>query len=293
MVEPSRGRYVLITPARDEADNIARLIESVLTQSIPPSAWVIVDDGSVDGTAEIARLAAAGERCVTVVSLESRRPADFASKARAFAAGVETIGDRPHDFIGNLDADLSLNPDYFETVLEQFATRPRLGIGGGKIVEVVDAKHRPQRSSATSVAGAVQMFRRACFEEVCPYLALPLGGEDAAAEILARMHGWEVATFSELRVVHHGRMLNRKRSASGAFFARGKVNHSLGYDPLFHVLASGVRMGQPPYVVGGMLMVTGYAWAAVTGRQRSLPDAAVAFLRGEQRTRMRRFVRRS
>ena len=42
--------YVLITPARDEEAYIGRTLESVVNQTVPPTRWVIVDDGSVDHT---------------------------------------------------------------------------------------------------------------------------------------------------------------------------------------------------------------------------------------------------
>jgi cellulose synthase/poly-beta-1,6-N-acetylglucosamine synthase-like glycosyltransferase len=46
-------RYCLITPCRDEAAYARQTIESVAKQTLPPTLWVIVDDGSTDGTPEI------------------------------------------------------------------------------------------------------------------------------------------------------------------------------------------------------------------------------------------------
>ena len=45
--------YVLITPARNEAAFIEKTIESVIQQTVLPTKWVIVDDGSTDNTAAI------------------------------------------------------------------------------------------------------------------------------------------------------------------------------------------------------------------------------------------------
>ena len=45
--------YVLITPARNEAAFIEQTIESVVAQTARPAKWVIVSDGSTDGTDEI------------------------------------------------------------------------------------------------------------------------------------------------------------------------------------------------------------------------------------------------
>jgi poly-beta-1,6-N-acetyl-D-glucosamine synthase len=284
--------FVLVTPARDEEANIARTVESVLAQSMRPSRWVIVDDGSVDRTAECARRAAAGEQIVTVLSRPRGRPVDFASKVHAFSAGVAELAATGYDFIGNLDADISLPRDYYEQLLSRFATRPRLGLAGGAVVVEVEGRIRGRRASATSVAGAVQFFRRQCFDDVDGLMPLRLGGEDSAAEILARMNGWEVETFSDLSATHHGPVHNRKRSASAAWFSRGRVNHSLGYDPLFQVAMSAYRVADRPYGVGGAFMLAGYITAAAQRRQRSLPSEAVTYLRREQRQRLRRLLSR-
>ena len=48
-----QSAYALITPARNEASRIAITIKSVAEQTHPPARWIIVDDGSTDGTAEI------------------------------------------------------------------------------------------------------------------------------------------------------------------------------------------------------------------------------------------------
>lgn len=44
--------YALVTPARNEEALIEKTIESMVQQTVPPVKWVIVDDGSVDTTAE-------------------------------------------------------------------------------------------------------------------------------------------------------------------------------------------------------------------------------------------------
>jgi len=46
-------KHVLITPARNEEENIERVIGSVVSQSLPPLRWIIVSDGSTDRTDEI------------------------------------------------------------------------------------------------------------------------------------------------------------------------------------------------------------------------------------------------
>jgi biofilm PGA synthesis N-glycosyltransferase PgaC len=49
--------YALITPARNEARFIRQTIDSVAAQTIRPIKWVIVSDGSTDGTDDIVQRA--------------------------------------------------------------------------------------------------------------------------------------------------------------------------------------------------------------------------------------------
>src|SRR5215831_15855299 len=66
------NRYILISPCRNEAAFMRQTIESVLAQSVRPSQWIIVDDGSTDATAEILRGYAAQHAWIRVVSRPDR-----------------------------------------------------------------------------------------------------------------------------------------------------------------------------------------------------------------------------
>lgn len=288
----ARPDVAIVTPARDEEINIAATIESMLAQTTPPVAWVIVDDGSTDRTAEVATEASRGHAWIHVVRRDDAGPEDFASKVRAFRLGLGLLADVDHELVANLDADVSLPPDYLERLTAEFVEHPDLGIAGGRVVVELDGGVVHRRASSDAVAGAVQCFRRRCFEEIGGIPALRRGGEDAAAQITARSRGWSVRTIDDLEVVHHGPVLNRHRSAVGAFWSRGIVNRGLGYDPLFQALAAGYRCADRPYVIGGAALLAGYCWATVRRVPQVLDDDVVAHLRREQRSRVRRAVRR-
>jgi biofilm PGA synthesis N-glycosyltransferase PgaC len=282
-------RYVLVTPARDESATIGAAIAAVRAQAVPPARWVIVDDGSTDGTAATVRAHAAGADWIRLVRREPDGRADFASKVAAFRAGVDGLGDVSYDLIGNLDADIEVPPDYFARVLRAFAERPRLGIAGGHLIEEYHGRRVPQRISANSVSGAVQLFRREAFEAIGGLRPMPLGGEDTVAEVLARMHGWEVATLFEVEVRHHGQVLSLHSGALTAWFTRGMVNRSVGYDPVFQAAVSGYRaLVQSPYLLCGAAMLAGYLTAALRRVPPALEPTAIGYLRAEQRRRLRR-----
>ena len=123
-------RYVLITPARNEEAFIERTIRSVVGQTILPARWVIVNDGSTDGTGGIARTHAAQHDWIEVVDMPERRDRSFAAKVHCFNAGYARVKGLDHEVVGNLDADISFEPDYLEFLLRRFAEDPRLGVAG-------------------------------------------------------------------------------------------------------------------------------------------------------------------
>jgi poly-beta-1,6-N-acetyl-D-glucosamine synthase len=233
-----------------------------------------------------------GSRCSIAPPAPLAPPAklaDFASKVGAFRAGAAELHGVGYDFIGTLDADVIVGPDYYQRVLDEFGRRPLLGIAGGHVIEEYDGRRVPQRISGNSVAGGVQLFRRETFEQIGGLRPLPRGGEDSAAEILARMHGWQVATLFELRVRHQGRVLGRQRGLVASWFTRGMVYRTLGYDPLFQAVMSGYRaLAQPPYVFSGVAMFAGYWYAAARREPRALAPDEVAYLRAEQHRRLLR-----
>jgi poly-beta-1,6-N-acetyl-D-glucosamine synthase len=64
--------YVVVTPARDEAQHISLTIDSPAAQSIKPARWIIVNDGSKDETGRIADDAARSRAWITVVNRVDR-----------------------------------------------------------------------------------------------------------------------------------------------------------------------------------------------------------------------------
>ena len=279
--------YVIITPARNEGDCIENTIRSVLAQTVPPQQWIIVSDNSTDSTDDIVAAYARSCSYMKLVRTAGRAQRNFSSKVSAFNAGCAALRASGYGFIGNLDADITFEPAYFASVLNAFERNPQLGIAGGIIMELIHDAYVGQHISLNSVAGAVQLFRRECFEAVGGYRPLPYGGIDAAAEIMARMHGWEVQTFPELKVLHHRRVAADKGSLLHARFRQGKMFYVLGYHPLFQLFRSIYRITDKPHVWGSLVLLLGYCWAAALRYRIGLPDNALRYLRTEQLRRLK------
>jgi poly-beta-1,6-N-acetyl-D-glucosamine synthase len=280
-------KYVLITPARNEEAYIEETAQSVIAQTQLPEEWVVISDGSTDRTDAIVEKYQINHPFISLIRAKRDGGTDFRSKAKAFQIGYRQLRSQDYDLIGNLDADVTFSPEYFETMVSQFQKDPVLGIGGGLICELVDGKYYPQNISTNSVAGAVQLFRRECFDAIGGYIPIQSGGIDAAAEILARMNGWKVRTFSNVHVLHHRRVMTGGRRVLQTRFKQGFTQYLLGYHPLFQLARVFFRIPDKPFLIGSLFSISGYAWGFLKRAQRPLPMEAIKFLHSEQLNRLR------
>jgi glycosyltransferase involved in cell wall biosynthesis len=285
--------YVLITPARNEAELIDGALRSVIAQSALPFRWIIVSDGSTDATDEIVQRYAAKHSWIELLRMPERRDRQFAAKAHAFNAGYERLKSLSFDLIGNLDADITFDADYYAFLLARFKERPRLGVAGTPFVE-------DQRSGAHTydhafanlehVSGAAQLFRRQCFEEVGGYIPVKGGAIDWIAVTTARMKGWETRTFPE-KVCFHHRKLGTGTGAHGALrmkFHYGRKAYYVGGHPLWEIPRGVFAMRKSPFFLGGLSFIAGYISAAFQRIERPISRELMAFHRREQMLRLRR-----
>src|SRR5450432_3698348 len=118
---PTLPTYVLITPARNEADYIELTLQSMVAQTVLPLKWVIVSDGSTDGTDDIVRRYMPDNPWIELLRMPERQERHFAGKAHAFNAGYDRVKDLDFDIVGNLDADVSFEPAHFEFLIGKMA----------------------------------------------------------------------------------------------------------------------------------------------------------------------------
>ncbi|MDZ4700265.1 MAG: glycosyltransferase family A protein [Rhodothermales bacterium] len=279
--------YVLVTPARNEAAYIEKTLTSVVNQTVLPARWVIVSDGSTDATDAIVSSFAARYPFITLLRREADKERNFGSKVLAFRAGYEQAREAPHDFVGNLDADIELPADYYEQMLFRFARNPRLGLAGGIRFDFCDGAFVLVDCARNSVGGPYQFFRRSCYDAIGGYTPLPRGGIDAVAEIMARQHGWTVRSFPEVKAHHYRCTGTAKGNVFQAAYRSGMKEYVLGYDPFFELFRCAGQARSLRGVGLGVCQAAGYARAAAGRFERPLPTAFVDYLRSEQRARLR------
>jgi len=281
-----RYKYVLMTAAYNEEANIERTIESVLSQTLLPKRWAIVSDGSTDATDEIVQRHATKHDIIRFLRVTRAPGRSFRSKVVALRTGSHLLEDIPFDFIGNLDADVSVGTSYFEDLIARFERRPTLGLAGGFVCEQMHGEYRSRRSNRIySITHAAQLVRRQCYESIGGYAVLEYGGEDWHAQTSARMRGWEVEAFSELKIFHH-RNTGEGDNLLRHKFRQGRMDYSLGSGTLFELLKCVERLPEKPFFLGSIVRLAGFFRSCVCRDGRSVSDEFISVLRGEQKQRV-------
>ena len=289
MTKAPQREYAIVSPVRNEARYIRRTLDSVVSQQEPPAVWVIVDDGSSDDTAAIVTEYAKKNPFIRLMSLTDNGADDsgdrliWAAEAIAFNTGLLEVDLSTVDFIVKLDGDLSFEQDYFTRLLDEFNKDASLGMAGGYCYQIRDGKRVSEWNPPSHVRGPTKMYRKACFLEIGGIE--PVYAWDALDVLRAQMAGWKTRSF-DLPVDH----LKATGTVGGLLRARvrqGVGAYLLGYDPLFLFARSARLAIAVPYVVGGLAFLAGYLKAAILRPPRIADDATVAYLRKQQRSRLR------
>lgn len=282
-------KYALVTPAKNEEAFIERTLSSVVAQTVRPVQWIIVSDGSTDRTDEIVQKYAEKHSFIQLLRREGSGR-NFGNKVYAFQDGYKVLEDFEFTFIGNLDADIELPSNYYESILGEFKADNQLGLAGGARLDLCGGEFIEVRCAKNSVGGPFQLFRKSVYDAIGGYMPLKLGGIDAVAEIMVRQHGWKVRTFTEIVSRHYRCTGTAKGSRFKASFRGGKKLYVIGYHPLFEFVkllkVSGIKD-----LLRHVCELAGFSLAALLRYERQVPEEFVHYLHQEQLERLKHLVR--
>lgn len=279
----------VIVPFLNEREYLPVFLESLDAQTRPPDRLILVDDGSDDGSYELA-CAFADTHDYATAGRRPRRPTEAdrlatAAELRAFGWGLELI-DVPYDVVVKLDADLQLRPSHFAEILSRFQQDPSLGVAGGYLsIRLGDGEVAREQHPSYHVRGPNKFYRRECFEQIWPLPAYL--GWDTIDEVMARIHGWRTTSVAlrdgdSIHLRPTGMYDGRLR----AFARWGECAYGFGSHP-FTVLAGAIaRMKKRPYVLAGLSFWLGWANAALRRRPRAVAEVR-SFRRREEMARLR------
>src|SRR4030042_114873 len=250
-------RYVALTSGRNEEKYVERAVRGVLSQSLPPDAYVVADDGSTDGTRRVLERFTG----VDVVRLENpRHPTRGVNLAWALNAGVRRASELvpDWDYLLKVDADSVLPPRYFQRLLGKFNANPRLGVTSGAPQE-----EKGWRGRASDGA---KVYRRGCWDDIGHFV--PCNAFDTVALLQAKRHGWTVESFPEIR---YTQLRTWRRGSLRRWILSGRSRYYVGFPSWHTFLIAGVYSTQSPWVVGGLAMFLAHALTALGGPEKPFP----------------------
>jgi poly-beta-1,6-N-acetyl-D-glucosamine synthase len=280
----SHLRYVIISPVRDEEAHLEETIRSVISQTVRPAEWVIVDDGSKDRTGEIIDEYAGRYKWLRAFHRTNRgfrKPGG--GVVEAFYDGYRSLISTDWKFVVKLDGDLSFEPDYFERIMARFSAEPRLGIAGGTLYCLSNSGREIEENPRFHVRGPTKVYRRECWEQIGGLWAAP--GWDTVDETRANMLGWKTMTIPDIHAVHS----RPTGTADGIWpdsVKRGLVCYAVGYHPLFVLARCIYHIPDRPYFLRSIGIAYGFMRAYLTSAPRVNDAAFVKFVRREQLKRL-------
>lgn len=279
-------KYLIVTPVRDEERFVEQTIRAVSRQTLPPTEWVIVDDGSTDATGQILDGYARQIPWLHVVHRPNRGYRQSGGGVvEAFNDGYRAATSRDWDFVVKLDGDLTFEGDYFEKLFAHFTEDPQLGIAGGIISSVLDGRLVPEVGPRFHVRGATKIYRRECWAAIQGLHAVP--GWDTIDEVKANMLGWRTYSVPELRL-HQHRPTGTAESWWKDRVKNGRAYYVSGYHPVFFAVKFLYHLTKRPYVLGSIAMCYGFLSGYVGGAVRIEDAEFVRYLRRQQINRLLR-----
>jgi glycosyltransferase involved in cell wall biosynthesis len=274
-----RLTYAVVTPVRDEARSLPPLAESLLSQSVHPSCWVIADTGSTDETPEVIEHLASQVDWIVPTRIEETTKARGGPIVRAFSHGLSRVVP-PTDVVVKLDADMTMGSNFFESLLERFETTHDLGIAGGSLHEWEHGEWRPRYGTDDFVRGGCRAYRWQCLQDVLP-LEERIGW-DGLDLVKARIGGWKTGQFQDLPVFHHRSVGAREHSQAKSWYEMGDAMHYMGYRPSYAFLA-GIFNARTDLT--SVASIAGFWMAGIRRKPKHSDPRVLSYVRDQQRLR--------
>lgn len=283
-----KKNYIVISPVHNEQKYIEAVIECILSQTIRPKFWVISNDASTDATGQIIdRFAAQYDFIIHYQTSPVGTHSYYSRRTRAFVEGYKRVQSTEHDFVAALDADLTFDQTYYQSILHEFDNDPRLGVASGVYVNEVNGKLQKVVRAEISTPGGLQMFRRECYQDIGGYSLMKYGGDDSLADIVARMKGWRTRSFEQYKVIHHRPTGTRNSRTLVAKYRQGLAEYSIGTHPLFMLAKSFRRIFiERPFLLASTARLAGFLYASATGLDREIRPQVLKYVRNEQTGRL-------
>lgn len=256
--------HIVITPVKNEEKYFHFIANSMFSQSLKPTKWIIVDDGSTDNSPELIGEYTKKHNWIKYIKYDDNgEERSYGAKViRAFNIGLRSIVNDDYDFLTKLDADLTLPSQYFNDISEAFANNSKLGIVGGVIIEK-ESDLETKSKKEIFVEGALKSIRKKCFEDIGGFWEI--NGWDGIDQHLAKYKGWQVKNLS-IPVLHHRPEAHEYLSIN-FYFQNGISSYILGNNFFLTIIRFIMRLKEKPYIIGALSFLSGFIYATFTKKR--------------------------
>ncbi len=275
-------KYVIISPVRNEEEYLNLTISSIIKQTLKPSEWILVNDGSTDKTEEIITGYTHQYDWIKIVNLTDRGyyfPGT--GVVNVFNKGFETITTSDWEFVVKLDVDLEFEADYFEKLLNRFKENSKLGIASGNCLLPISGEWVPEGVQDDHPVGPSKVYKRECWEQIGGLKPVP--GWDLADLLAAQMHGWETACFKDLLVKHYRITGSRRKGIWAPKHLQGRFEYRHGYAFWYTALKALKDIKYKPFLIGSIAKICGFVYASFKKEDYLFDKEMRVFLRQKQR----------
>jgi glycosyltransferase involved in cell wall biosynthesis len=198
-------KIALVTPVKNEIENLPSLINSIENQSLPISLWIIINDHSIDKSEDFLLMNI--DTIVNVQKVFLLKPQIISTEyalgikySSLIDSGLKKIAEyeiknsNTFDFIGILDADCSLSYNYYEKLIEKFVYLPKLGIASGTAYYLHNNKSILENSPRRCARGAARLWRKECLNDTGYIIGK---SADTLTSAKAWLSGWQTQSFRD------------------------------------------------------------------------------------------------
>ncbi len=259
----------VISPVRNEAKYVQKTLDAMLAQTVQPEEWLFVDDGSTDDTKSIIESYAKRHSWIRVISRDDRGFRQLGPGViAAFNFGRERLRSQDYAYIAKLDGDMSFPPRYLEIMVGKLKSDPKLAAVSGKVFRPEKVGYVEEYIIDEMVAGQFKLYKRKAFDDIGGFTQTILW--DGIDIHRCRMKGYKTLSFydPEARLIHHRLMGSSDKSVYTGRVRLGRGIWFMGYHPLYAIASGLFRTHERPYVIGGLIIIASYFYAAIKREPR-------------------------
>ena len=248
-----RKNYVVVTPCKNEEKSLPTLASSMVNNTIKPSLWVILNDGSADNTCNILNDLEKEYSWIKVIhEKESIRDlglhySNIVNKAIKCAFTTCEKRNIYFEYIGLIDADMILDKDFFEKIIDRFEKNPNLGVCSGTAAYIHKSQRVLEKGRSNHPIGGLRVWRKKCLEDTGGF---PTSySADSVSNVLAIINGWDTKKYEDIV----GIQTRKTSSAEGLWkglITRGKSDYYRDYHPVYVMFKFLKYSIKPPFYIG-------------------------------------------